>query len=84
MCWKCTKSGHSGRECPDVTCYVCNKKGHMAYACPDRKTDGKGDGKKKCVVHGANASHNTEECETLKAFIAKSNAEPATTGPGKE
>ena len=83
VCWKCTKPGHSGRECPEITCYVCNMKGHMAFVCPDRAIN-EGEGKNKCLVHGANAFHTSEECDALKAFVAQSIDQTVTNGPGNE
>ena len=84
VCWRCAKSGHSPRNCPEVTCYACNKKGHMSTVCMNRKTN-EGDGKKKgCLMHGANVSHSTEDCEALKVFISQANTNPATNDSENE
>lgn len=32
-CFKCKKSGHKKRDCPEIKCYKCGKAGHLSTKC---------------------------------------------------
>jgi hypothetical protein len=38
ICFRCNKSGHLGRNCPDLIrkCYICNSPSHLANRCDQR------------------------------------------------
>ena len=38
ICFRCNKSGHLSRNCPDVIrkCYICNSSSHLANRCDQR------------------------------------------------